>query len=174
MLRQDPKLQGVPPSPHTTTVSQQLLLFSDHSLHAARLIIHLMRAMQPAFMYISPLFISWAPAFPPHFPVHRHDTPLAIVCGARCLQSHCCPHPPRKPSAAPQLLIESPLYLSHLEPTLHGPCIPHIFLRNYIFQDELLCLSAVKSAGVCWLFGLAQARTNTDFHPCSSQSCLEL
>lgn len=33
--------------PHfsTTTVSQQLLLFSDHSLHAAWLIIHLLRAM---------------------------------------------------------------------------------------------------------------------------------
>lgn len=61
-------------SPHTTTVSQQLLLFSDHSLHAARLIIHLLRATQPAFMYITPsLCLSVGP-----LPFH-HTLPLALL-----------------------------------------------------------------------------------------------
>lgn len=39
------------------------------------------------------------------------------------------------------------LYLLHFKPTLHGLCIL-LSLKNYIFQDELLCSSAAKSA-VC-------------------------
>lgn len=69
---QEPKWQGVPTSPHTTTVSQQLLLFSNHSLHAAWLIIHFLRAMQQAFMYITPpLCLSFGP-----LPFH-HTSPFA-------------------------------------------------------------------------------------------------
>lgn len=82
---------------HTTTVSQQLLLFSNHSLHAAWVIIHLLRATQQAFMYITPSLCLSVGPLPfhhtsqfalPQMELHRHDhTLLTIVCGERRLQS---------------------------------------------------------------------------------------
>lgn len=94
LYRQEPKWQGVPTSPHTAAVSQQLLLFSNHSLLAARPIIHLLRAAQQASTYVTPstLFTARVSGLPPHFHVQgdfqtpSHDTGLAIVCGAPCLQ----------------------------------------------------------------------------------------
>lgn len=98
LCRQEAKRQGVPTSPRTTAVSQQLLLFSNHSLLAAWLIIHLLRATQQAFMYITfALFISWASGLPPHFHVppasqaessrHHHMIPGSPSFAARVVYS---------------------------------------------------------------------------------------
>lgn len=84
LCRQEAKRQGVPTSPHTTAVSQQLLLFSNHSLLAAWLIIHLLRATQQAFMYITPsLCLSVGPLACHHTSMflllHRRRVPGTIT-----------------------------------------------------------------------------------------------